>query len=511
MAHVSRRDIFRVGTAVGFLRAAPAPATPAAATSGAQNVYTRIGVRPFINCTATYTINGGTLTLPEVKQAMDEASRYPVNIDELMEKVSERLAKLIGCEWAIVTSGAAGALAHGTAACVAGADPEKMRQLPDLTGLKNEVIMPRQSRNEYDHAIRGVGVKIIEIDTPEQFHAALGERTAMIAVLASGEARGKIRLEEISEAGRKAGVPVLVDAAAELLLKPDAYLSRGADLVCYSGGKIMRGPQCSGLLIGRKDLVQAAWWNSSPHHSLGRSMKVGKEEIMGLLAAVEAWVTKRDIPGEYKLWESWYAHIAQALGRLPGIQTEVRGPTGGSPFPVLHVQWDREKYQLNGKQLHRLLLEGEPRIMSHAGEGEYSFRIRAVSMQPGEEKRVAARLHELFRQASGPRAVAAPLPPVHPVAGRWDVEVHFVSGSTRHTLSLEQEGNRVWGTHQGRLVRGEMTGEINGDQVRLQSGLRHEGETLKYVFSGKISRDAMEGEVEPDEYGKAQWTARRLA
>ena len=502
---VSRRDIFRIGAATGLLPVMPAAAAP----SVAGNVYTRIGVRPFINCTATYTINGGTLTLPEVKQAMDEASRFPVNIDELMEKAGERIAKLLGSEAAIVTAGAAAALTHATAACVAGADPEKMRQLPDLAGLKNEVVVPRQSRNQYDHAVRAVGVKMVEIDTPEEFHAALGPRTAMIMVLASGEHRGKMRLEEMAEAARKAGVPVLVDAAAELPGPPDRYLSRGADLVAYSGGKILRGPQCAGLLLGRKDLVTAAWWNSSPHHALGRGMKVGKEETMGMLAAVEYWVNKRDLKAEYRLWESWYAHIAQVLGKLPGITTAVEGPTGGSPFPVLRVTWDQDKYAIRGKEIHRELLEGEPRIMSHAGEGEGSFRIRAVTMQAGDEKRVATRLYDVFRQTAG-RPVAAPLPPAHSAAGRWDLEIRFVSGSARHTLALEQDGNSVRGTHQGRLAKGELTGAISGDQVTLRSGLRHEGETLGYRFTGRITAGAMEGEVEPDEYGRARWIARRL-
>jgi len=161
LANLSRREVFQAGgmaTAWSLLGSSPSPAK---AESG--NIYTRIGVRPFINLTATYTINGGALSRPEVKQAMEEASHYPVNLDELMEKVGEQLAKLLGCEWGIVTSGCAAALVHATVACVAGADPEKMLQLPNLQGLKDEVLMPRQSRNVYDHAIRHVGLKIVEV------------------------------------------------------------------------------------------------------------------------------------------------------------------------------------------------------------------------------------------------------------------------------------------------------------------------------------------------------------
>src|SRR6266542_1764321 len=171
----SRRDLFRTGALAGAAGLAGASAAGPAKTNGDDpSIYTRIGVRPFINLTATYTINGGTLTLPEVKEAMDEASRFSVNIDELMDKVGARIAQLLGAEAAMVSSGCAAALAHATAGCIAGADPEKMQQLPNLTGLKDEVIMPRQSRNVYDHAIRTVGVKIVNVDTREEFLAALG-------------------------------------------------------------------------------------------------------------------------------------------------------------------------------------------------------------------------------------------------------------------------------------------------------------------------------------------------
>ena len=202
-----------------------------------------------------------------------------------------------------MTSGAAAALSHATAACIAGSDPELMQQLPDLTGLRDEVIMPRESRNVYDHAFRSWGARVIEVDTVEAFHAALGPRTAMVAVLGTGEARGPLRLEAIAAAAHKIGVPVIVDAAAELPRRPDPYLTRGADLVAYSGGKTMRGPQCAGLLLGRKDLVWAAFMNGAPHHAVGRMMKVGKEEIIGMLAAVEVLMS-RGIDDDYRRWTS---------------------------------------------------------------------------------------------------------------------------------------------------------------------------------------------------------------
>ncbi len=493
-----------MATALGLL-SAPAPA----AKSADGNIYTRIGVRPFINLTATYTINGGALALLEVRQAMEEASHHPVNLDELMGKVAERLAQLLGCEWGIVTAGCAAALAHATAACVAGADPEKMQQLPNLQGLKDQVIMPKQSRNIYDHAIRSVGVKIIEVDSPEEFHAALGQRTAVIALLGTGEARGRIRLEEMAAAGRKAGVPVLVDAAAELPLVPNPYLSRGADLVAYSGGKFLRGPQCAGLLLGRKDLVRAAWLNSSPHHAFGRSMKVGKEEIMGMLAAIEVWSRKYDLQAEYRQWEGWYAHISEKIAPVPGVQTKVLPPAGASPYPVLEVAWDPEPIGWTAGEVGRLLREGEPRIVSHAeGEG-HSFLIRPVAMKAGEYKLVAQRLLEVFRQAPKSKASPTLRPPAADLAGEWEVELEFVVGSTRHKLFLETNGNRVTGRHSGRTAVGELRGAIDGDQLSLRSRLPYEGTRLAYEFTGSVGRDRMSGEVALGEYGRARWTAQR--
>ncbi len=508
---LSRRQMIGIsglGTVVGLPRVAVA-AKPA--TSGQESIYTRIGVRPFINMTTSYTINGGTLTFPEVKRAMDEASYHSVNIDELMEKAGERISKLMGAEAAIVSSGCAAALTHATAACVAGADPEKMQQLPDLDGMKDQVLMPKQSRNAYDHAIRAVGVKIIEFNSREEFQAALSKRVAMIAVNASAEARGKLGLEEIAEAARQAGIPILVDAAAHLPALPNPFLSRGADLVAYSGGKILQGPQCAGLLIGRKDLVSAAWVNSSPHHALGRMMKVGKEEIMGMLAAMEYWAGKRDMQAEYRVLHTWLAHITEKITRVRGVRTRLAPPEGPNPYPVMWVEWDPEIIGLTAGELGRMLMEGEPRIASHAeGEG-HAFLIRPVSMKPGDYKLAAARLHEIF--SSAPKGKPAPglAPPSVNIAGQWDTDMEFVSGVSRRTLLLETEGNRITGTHIGWKLRGELAGTIDGDQIRIRSSFPYEGTRLRYNFTGRVSGDSMTGEVDLGEYGRARWTARRQA
>ena len=277
---ISRRHLFQTGglLAAGLADSEAAKAAPASGPT--SEVYTRLGVRPFINCTATLTINGGSLMLPEVIAAMEQAAHFHVDLNELMEKVGDRLAELLQVEWGIVTAGAAAALTHATAACLAGTDPEKIQRLPNLAGLKNEVIIPRESRNVYDHAVRTLGVTVVEVNSPAELRAAIGPHTAMIELLGNHFGKAQLDLKDIAPIAKAARIPILVDAAADYLIVPNPYISQGADLVAYSGGKIIRGPQGAGLLIGRRDLVRAAWANSAPHHAFGRALKVTKEELI---------------------------------------------------------------------------------------------------------------------------------------------------------------------------------------------------------------------------------------
>lgn len=511
----SRRDLVRIGglaTAAGVLggaQSAHAGAAPPAQSRGDASVYTRVGVRPFINLTGTLTINGGALSLPEVADAEHAAAGHAVNIDELMDKVGARIAELMGCEGAIVTSGASAALTHATAACIAGADPELIQQLPDLTGLKDEVIIPRESRNVYDQAFRGLGVRMVEVETEEAFAAALGPRTAMIAVLGTGEARGPLRLETIAAAARKAGVPVVVDAAAELPRRPNPYLSRGADLVAYSGGKVLRGPQCAGLLLGRKDLVTAAFMNSAPHHAFGRPMKVSKEQIIGMLTAVELLMA-RGIEADYQRWRSWLQEISDALTRLPGVRTEMVDPAGASPFPTMMVHWDPARHAITAGELHAQLMDGEPRIQSHAAGDEYSFRVRPPAMRPGDAAPAGRRIAEVLAKAPAGGTQKAPAPPAADLTGRWDVDVEYTRGKAKHRISLETSGNRLQGTHDGRRLHGPLIGTIDGDRVHMRSSLPYEGSNVTFVFEGKLAGQDMQGEVGLGEYGKGRWTARRV-
>lgn len=503
----TRRRLFQSGAAslaLKWLTGASLP-LPAASAAEPENVYTRIGVRPFINCTAAYTIYSGLQTLPSVKRAIDDASRHSVSIDELMAKAGARLAELLGAENAIVTAGSASSFTLATVACIVGADPEKIQNLPHLDGLKNEVIMPRDSRNEYDHAIRATGARIITVASADEFHRALSDRTAMVAVW--GEQPGSIPLEEIAQAAHRRSIPVAVDGAAEIPTMPNRYLSRGADLVAYSGGKYLRGPQCTGVLIGRRDLVSAAWVNSAPHHGFGRTMKVGKEEIIGVLTAVES-LKQRDHREELALWNSWFTHISDRVKAYPGVETRFLAPVSTNPHPKLIVQWDPNRVGLTSDRVRQLLMDGEPRVMILSSVDPYSIPIRAAGMNAGDEKLVADRLCEILEKA--PRALPRRSQPTVNLDGKWAVEIRYAAGSSRHALIFRVDRNRITGTHSGAQLSGPLIGYVDGDRVQVQSKLNYAPNIdIEYVFTGRITPDSISGDIDLGEYGRATWTAQR--
>jgi uncharacterized pyridoxal phosphate-dependent enzyme len=516
----TRRDILQGGGALAV--AVLNPASTAAAAQGGQaaapaaSIYAPLGVRPLINARGTVTVVGATRTLPEVKRAMEAAAREYVHIDELMDGVGRRLAQLTGAEWGLVTSGASAALTAATAACIAGGDPDAMAQLPDLRGLKDEVIAPRYSRTAYDHAIKAVGARIVEVETRDRLIEAFGPRTAMVMVVAGSRSdEGPLSLREISALAKPRGVPILVDAAADALVVPNPYLEQGADLVAYSGGKCLRGPQCAGLLLGTKRLVEAARVNTAPHHGLGRGLKVGREEIMGMLAAVEAWMT-RDHEAEARMWRTWLEAIASQVGSIPGVMTEIREPRGlSNRTPSLLVRWDVARIPLTGEAVEQLLWDGEPRIaVGGAGSflpfppnAEPTITIVPYQLEAGEERIIADRVHAVLSQ---PRAAppAAEAPAVD-LSGRWNVEVTFYATSARQTFALDQKAGELRGTHHASFAARDITGTVQGRRVVLRSSYTQQGVRLNFTFTGTASADAMEGGVSLGEYGTATWKATR--
>jgi len=375
------------------------------------------------------------------------------------------------------------------------------------------VVMPRPSRNVYDHAIRMLGVTMITPQTREEFLASLRPSTAMVALLGEALSQHPMTIEEMASAAHARSIPVIVDAAAERLTIPDVYLTKGADMVAYSGGKCLRGPQCAGLLLGRKDLLQAAWINSAPHHAFGRSMKVGKEEIMGMLAAVEAW-TRRDHQAEWKQWEGWLETIRGGVSSVPTVRSEITPPTGPSNVtPSLRVYWNAAKVGLTGGQLAAALDAGRPRITLTGSDavnaqGETSLSINPYMMMPGEDAIVARRLHEVL---TNPPKVEPPdeSPAAIQVSGRWDADLSFDRGQARHTLFLEQSGERLVGTHRGEFLSGDLRGTVHGDRVRCRSSHRYEGTSIGYGCEATLSGGVLTGVVDLGEYGQARFTAKR--
>lgn len=518
LSQLSRRDLFRQGglaAAAGAL--VNAPSVEAAPLPIGPNLYQSIGVRPVINARGTFTIITGSQTLPEVKQAMEMASRGYVQMDELMAGVGKRLAEITGAEWGIVTNGCCAALTHCTAAAIAGSNPERMQRLPDLTGLKDEVIIPEYSRNVYDHAIRMLGVKIITVKDKAELEDAFNERTAMAYILAGPGDEGPLGTQVVSAVAKQHNVPVIVDAAAEVLTMPNVHLQRGATAVAYSGGKCLRGPQAAGLLLGDKRLLQAAWINSAPHHAFGRSLKVGKEEIMGMLTAVELW-TKRDHKAEWQQWENWLNTIATSVKRVEGVTTSIDGPEGlSNRSPRLVIRWDGAKLGITGQEVAKALLDTEPRIVLGSGIGrrpdrmESSCSITPYMMMPGDAKIVAQRLHDML---SKPPKIETPAPPASQpasVAGQWDLQIDFGLGAANHMLVLEQQEAQLVGTHRGEFVGGDLSGTVAGNTVQFRSSQKIEGTRLGYDFQGTLEGGTLTGTVNMGEYGEARWTAKKHA
>ncbi len=511
---LTRRGLFQGGGLAALLGAGGGAGSASAALEVGPGLYESIGVKPVINCKGTFTIISGSLVLPEVRQAMAEASKHFVHIDELMDAVGARIAEITGAESAIVTTGCAAALAHATAGVIAGGDPEKIQRLPDLDGLPNEVIAPDYSRNVYDHAIRMVGARMVTVRGLEEMAAAIGPRTAMVMVLASPSDTGEFGLEPIAKLAHEHGVPVLVDAAAEGLTIPNIHLQRGADLVAYSGGKALRGPQSAGLLMGRKDLVRAAWTNSAPHHAAGRAMKVGKEDAMGMLAAVEMWV-RRDHDAEWKTWMAWLEEIAQSVQRVDGVTTEVLQPAGLSNYsPRLEISWDGDRLGLYGTEVEKDLWRQDPRIVLARGSGTQreggrsTVSVMPWQMSPGDAAVVAEALYrKLANPPARPHSDAAEAP--SQVAGAWDVQIDFVGSPARHSFYIEQFADNVRGSHRGDRTGGDMTGWVEGDHVHLSSRHRWEGAVFGFSFDGTVRGDRIEGEVDLGEYFTTEFSAVR--
>ncbi len=379
-----------------------------------QNVYTRLGVKTVINCRGTWTYLSGSLEFPEVQRAQAEAALHFVNMFDLQHGVGRRLSELTGAESGMVTSGAAGAMAAATAACIAGADDKLIWQLPDTTGLKHEVVMVG-GRSAFDNAIRLVGAKLVLAYSPDELANAINDNTAMIYTTDLGD---KLQRELAIAKERK--VPMLLDDAAGIPPVSNAklYASMGIDLYTFSGGKGLCGPQCSGLLLGRKDLIEAALMNYNPREgAVCRPMKVGKEEIIGCLTALETWFNLDD-KKLYAEWNGRVDRIRKLVDTVPGVTTNIYTPDDGNRYPTLRVSWDEDawKYTVSdcvqelraGNPVIEVLGPDNPSLVTAVREGNPNrkepkppahLELVSMTIQPGQEILVGQRLRAALSAA----------------------------------------------------------------------------------------------------------------
>jgi uncharacterized pyridoxal phosphate-dependent enzyme len=418
---ISRRKLLHKsgwGLLAGAVGTCAAPALRASeASSGVPPVtgvdyYQKLGVAPFINAAGTYTVFSASTMPDEVQAAIALASRQPVNIIELRDAAGEYLAKRLKCEGALVTSGAAGALTVGTAACITLGNKSAILNIPtDMTGLKNEVVVQKAHRYDYDHAIRNCGTRYVEVETLDDYERAFNDKTVMALFFNAAEG-GKISREDWIRVAHKHNVPCFNDAAADVppISNLWNYTQMGFDLVTFSGGKGLRGPQCSGLLLGRKDLIEAAKLNNSPNsNTVGRGLKVAKEEVVGLVAAVDWFLSQDDAALEAE-FQKRADLIAAGVKTLPTVDARTFIPPVANHVPHLLITYDQKRIAIAATDVAKKLRQGTPRIELNPGTGgapasaglpggANTIIVGVWMLQPGEDAIVAERLHEVLQGA----------------------------------------------------------------------------------------------------------------
>lgn len=392
------------GSRRGFGSALPSarPKTEVNGFGQTGNPYEELGVTTVINCEGTMTMLGGSVLRPELEAVMGMAGRHFVSIPDLEVAAGKRIAEMLKLPdgyTALVTSGAAAAIQSGLAGVLTGDNEALIRQLPDLTGMKSEVIIQKSHRNPFDHQLRSTGVKLIEIETRDQLGRSVNDRTAMMHFSNFANAAGQIKVDEWARLAKQYNLPCMNDAAADT--PPVSHLwdytNMGYDLVTFSGGKAMRGPQCAGLLVGRKDLVAYALLNNSPHEdTIGRSQKVGKEEIIGMVKALELYL-KEDHEALSREWQGRLDGIARELAKIPGVTTSFFTPDIANHVPHMHIEWD-SRISATPHDVAKMLRESKPSIAIGGGEGRPGLSMCSFMLQPGEDKIVAKQLSQVLRE-----------------------------------------------------------------------------------------------------------------
>jgi L-seryl-tRNA(Ser) seleniumtransferase len=387
--------------------------TKAATTAGmtvsgfgqSGNPYEELGVKTVINGEGTMTVLGGSILRPELEAVMAQAGRHFVRIAELEVAAGNRIAQMLKLPdgyTAAVTSGAAAAMEAGLAGILTGSNEQFIKQIPDLTGMKSEVIIQKSHRNPFDHQLRNTGIKLVVIETRDEFRQTVNEKTAMMHFSNFANGAGQIKVDEWLKLGKEYKIPCMNDAAADT--PPVSHLwdyaNMGYDLITFSGGKAMRGPQCAGLLIGRKEMVANALLNNSPHEdTIGRSQKVGKEEIVGMVKALELYLNE-DHEALWKDWQGQLDYISGQITRVPGVSTAFFVPDIANHVPHMNITWDSGRIALAPKEVSQLLLESSPSIVIGSDESHPGLVMNSFMLQPGENKIVAEQLTRIFREHS---------------------------------------------------------------------------------------------------------------
>ena len=378
------------GVAAGLIPTKAFAKTPAAK----RDILKELGIRTFVNAAGTYTAMTASLMHDEVVETIKQGAKKFAMLDEVQDKVGEKIAELCHAEAATVTAGCWSALVLGTAGVLTGMDMKKVAQLPDVTGMKSEVIVQKGHNIGYVHALTNTGAKIIQIETVQELEKAINEKTAMMWFLNSNAPLGKIQHEEWVAIAKKHKIPTMIDMAADVPPVSNLwkYNDLGFDLVCVSGGKAMCGPQSAGILMGKKELIAAARLSAPPRGgNIGRGMKVNKEEILGMYVALEKYINQ-DHDAEWKMWESKIDSIKTAVNSIEGVTTEVSVPPIANHTPLLFIKWDESKVKTSNKDLMLKLRNGSPSIEVMAnGTG---INITVFMLQEGEEKIVAKRVRE---------------------------------------------------------------------------------------------------------------------
>lgn len=406
---MKRRDILKgftllplAGGMIGSI--IPSEKTMAGVTGVKRNLFQELGLRTFINAAGNYTSMTASLMPAEVMDAINESAREYVMLEEVQDKVGEKIAALCHAEAAFVTAGCWSALVLGTAGVLTGMDQKKVEALPKLegTGMKSEVIIQKSHINGYHHALTNTGVRIISVETMEEAEAAINDKTAMLWFLNREAPVGKIQHQQWLDLARKHKLPTMIDMAADVPPVENLwkYNDMGFDLVCISGGKAICGPQSTGILMGKKELIAAARLSAPPKGgNIGRGMKVNKEEIIGMYVALDTYI-KRDHKKDWKIWEERIAHIQNSITNIAGVTTEIIIPPVANHNPSLIISWDPNKIKLTRDGMGEKLRKGNPSIETIAWETENSIRITVFMLKPGQEKIVATRIKEELTAAS---------------------------------------------------------------------------------------------------------------